>query len=212
MDAAYLSVIRDFSLLRTVSAGNQIFSEGEPASGFFVVLKGRVKVFKLSISGEERILHVIHEGGALAEAVLFSGMEKYPAFAEALTDSELLYVPRKLFLDLMKRHFDLSLSVLASLSEKLRFFNSLIEELSLKSASSRLAKYFLDTAIQLKSDQFDLDIKKNELAARLGIVPETFSRVIRKMSAQRILRLQKKHVSLLNRDKLERLSSGEPLP
>jgi len=211
IDPVYLSAIRGFSFARTAAAGDSIFREGEPALGFFVVLSGRVKVFKLSVSGEERILHIISEGGAVAEAVLFSGMARYPAFAEALEDTQLLYVPRRDFLDLMKRHFDLALSVLASLSEKLRFFNGLIEDLSLKSASSRLAKYFLDMAVQLDSDRFDLDIKKNELAARLGIVPETFSRIIRHLSKKRILRLRKKHVQLLDRPRLERLSSGEPL-
>ncbi|MFB3919155.1 hypothetical protein BU251_06250 [Candidatus Velamenicoccus archaeovorus] len=211
IDPRYLGAIRNFSIRRKFAAGETVFREGEPAAGFFVVLNGRVKVYKLSVSGEERILHVISEGGSVAEAVLVGGIERYPAFAETLTDSELLYVPKRQFLDLMRRHFDLSLSVLASLSEKLRFFNSLIEELSLKSASSRMAKYFLDTAVQRNSDQFELDIRKNELAARLGIVPETFSRIARKMSLRRILQLRKKHVRLLDRSKLERLSSGEPL-
>jgi len=210
IDPAYFGAIRNFSIRRTFRAGETVFREGEPAAGFFVVLNGRVKVYKLSVSGEERILHVISEGGSVAEAVLVGGIERYPAFAETLTDSELLYVPKRQFLDLMRRHFDLSLSVLASLSEKLRFFNSLIEELSLKSASSRMAKYFLDTAVQRNSDQFELDIRKNELAARLGIVPETFSRIARKMSVRRILQLRKKHVRILDRARLECLSSGEP--
>lgn len=211
IDPAYLDAIRNFSIRRRFAAGETVFREGELAAGFFVVLSGKVKVYKLSVSGEERILHVISEGGSVAEAVLVGGIERYPAFAETLTDSELLYVPKRQFLDLMRRHFDLSLSVLASLSEKLRFFNSLIEELSLKSASSRMAKYFLDMAVQRHSDQFELDIRKNELAARLGIVPETFSRIARKMSARRILQLRKKYVLILDRARLERLSSGEPL-
>lgn len=210
IDPVYLGAIRGFSILRAFSAGETIFHEGDRAAGFFVVLKGRIKVYKLSVSGGEKILHVISEGGSVAEAVLFSGIEMYPAFSEALEDAELLYVPRKDFLYLMKRHFDLVLSVLASLSEKLRFFNTLIEDLSLKSAPARLAKYLLDMAVSTGGDCFELDAKKNELARRLGIVPETFSRLTRRMSQQRILRVQKKQICLLNRRRLERLSSGEP--
>jgi len=210
IDPLYLGAIRNFSILHKFAAGEAVFREGEPAAGFFVVLKGKIKVYKLSVSGAEKILHIISEGGSVAEAVLFRGIERYPAFAEALEDAELLYVPSKDFLDLMKRHFDLVLSVLASLSEKLRFFNTLIEDLSLKSASARLAKYLLDMAVSAGGDCFELDTKKNDLARRLGIVPETFSRLIRRMSQQHILRVQKKQIRLLNRRKLERLSSGEP--
>jgi len=197
--------------LKSYDSRRTVFQEGERASGFFIVLRGSVKVFKLSPSGEERILHIISEGGTLAEAVLFAGLEKYPAFAQTLGPADLLFVPRRDFLDLMKRDFPLTLSILASLSEKLRFFNTLVEELSLKSADARVAKYILDAAVSSRSDSFELAIRKNELARALGIVPETLSRIFRKFAKKHILRLHKKRVQLLDRVRLERVSSGESL-
>jgi CRP-like cAMP-binding protein len=58
-----LDALMEISRIREHQRGELLFSEGEPAAGFFVVLDGKVKVYKLSPEGKERILHIIHPGG-----------------------------------------------------------------------------------------------------------------------------------------------------
>ena len=90
---------REMSELEAISAskrypkGTLIFSEEEEAKGFFVVISGKVKVYKLSPEGKEQILHIISPGQTFAEAALFDGCT-YPAFAESLAETWVLYFPR----------------------------------------------------------------------------------------------------------------------
>ncbi len=186
-----------------------VFQEGDPALGFYIVGKGRIKIYKLSVEGAEHILHLVGDGGSFAEAVVFGRLNHYPAFAEAVSDSQAVFINKKEFLSLMKSDFDLTLSVLSSMSEKLKYFNTLVEELSLKSADSRLSKYLLDLSVKNKSDSFRLDARKSELAKRLGIVPETLSRILRRLKNKRVIRIAQDKITLLDKKILFSLSCGE---
>jgi CRP-like cAMP-binding protein len=209
LDAANLPKIERIAQMRFFSRGEVIFEEGASASGFYIVTRGQVKVYKLSPGGDERIIHIIGEGATFAEAVAFGDHSRYPAFAEAITDTEALFIPKKDFLFLIRSEFSLTLAVLGSMSEKLRYFNALIEELSLKSADARVAKYLLDLGQKARSDRFGLDVKKVELARRLGIAPETLSRIFARLKKQRILLVSREQIKLLRRDTLQALSSGK---
>jgi CRP-like cAMP-binding protein len=208
LDAASLPKIERIAQMRSFSKNEMIVEEGAKASGFYIVVRGQVKVFKLSESGAEHILHIIGEGGSFAEAVVFDEESLYPAFAEALTQVQALAIPKNDFLSLLRSDFALTLAVLRSMSEKLRYFNALIEELSLKSADARLAKYLLDLGRRAKSDVFSLDVKKVELARRLGIVPETLSRIFGRLKKQRVLSLSRHQIHLLRKDSLLDMASG----
>lgn len=201
--------ISSLARFRDFRRNDQIFQEGDDALGFFIVAKGKVKVYKLSVSGAEHILHIVQEGGSIAEAVVFGNMTRYPAFAEALAETEVLFIPKKDFLSLMRSDFSLTLSVLGSMSEKLRYFNALIEELSLKGADARIAKYLLNLSFKKKSGSFSLDVKKVELAKRLGIAPETLSRNFKKLAKKHILRVSRDHITLLDKIALQDISGGE---
>ncbi len=87
-----VSIIRE----QRFSRGRILFEEGAEALGFYVVASGKVKVYKLSSDGKERVLHVVHPGGSFADAAIFAD-GCYPAFAETLSDSVLLFFPKKTF-------------------------------------------------------------------------------------------------------------------
>ena len=89
-----LRKIRAIASLRQVRKKEILFSEGEEARGFYVILSGKVKLYKISPEGKEQILHVVGAPDTFAEAALF--LEgSYPAFAEVLSDSQLLFFPEK---------------------------------------------------------------------------------------------------------------------
>src|SRR4030065_604931 len=143
-----LKRIRGIALLKQVGKKKVLFSDGEEAKGFYVVLSGKVKLYKISPEGKEQILHVVSSPDAFAEAALF--LEgTYPAFAEALSDSQLLFFEKRNFIQLIKKNPQLSINMIVSLSEYLKRFASLIEELSLKEVSSRIAKYLIDLSLKL---------------------------------------------------------------
>jgi CRP/FNR family transcriptional regulator len=207
-----LKKIRAIALLKKVKRKGIIFSEGEEAKGFYVTLSGKVKIYKVSPDGKEQILHVINAPDSFAEAALFlEGI--YPAFAEALSDSQLLFIPKKDFVHLIEKNPKLSLNMIASLSHFLRRFASLIEELSFKEVSSRIAKYLIDLSSKLSKEEKDsreveLDLSKTQLASKLGTISETLSRTLSKMKAKGIIDVKKNRILILDRKALEELSSG----
>jgi CRP-like cAMP-binding protein len=103
--------------------GQIIFSEGDEGTGFYVVITGRVKVFKLSFEGKEQTLHLFGPGEPFAEVAVFTG-QRFPANAEALEESRVFFFPRDSFVDLIKRNTSIALSMLAVLSLRLRRFHS----------------------------------------------------------------------------------------
>ena len=152
-----------------------IFSEGDPASGFYIVAEGKVKVYKLSAQGKEYIMNVFSSGQTIAEVTVFSGKD-YPAYAQAITNGILLFLPKPQLLDILREYPEIALRMLAALSQRQRRFAEMIEDLSLRDVSCRLAKYLLNLASEKKSNTFSLDMQKSELALKLATIPETLSR------------------------------------
>ncbi|MGA2516299.1 MAG: Crp/Fnr family transcriptional regulator [Thermodesulfobacteriota bacterium] len=207
-----LKKIKAVASLRRVGKKQILFSDGEEARGFYVILSGKVKLFKISPEGKEQILHVVSPPEAFAEAALF--LEgNYPAFAETLTDSQLLFFPKRDFIHLIERNPQLSINMIVSLSHFLRKFASLIEELSLKEVSSRVAKYLIDLSLKSAKEgrnprEVDLDLSKSQLASKLGTISETLSRSLAKMKAKKIIEVKKNRILILNREALEAVASG----
>ena len=111
--------------------GEIIFSEGDEGDGFYLVIDGRIKVFKLSADGKEHILHVFAAGQPFGEVPVFAG-EQFPANAAAIADTRAMFFPRSAFLTLIGKNPLLAMKMLSDLSHKLRQFSSQIENLSLK--------------------------------------------------------------------------------
>ena len=163
--------------------GQTIFWAGDEGTGFYLVRSGRVKIFRSSFSGKEHILHVFGFGEAFGEVAVFAG-DNFPASAVTLEPSELLFFPRKEFLKLLAQEPELALQMLALLSNRLRSFVNKVEELSLKEVPARLAGHFLLLAAAGNTNTFQLDLSKTELSKYLGTIPETLSRVLKKMEEQ----------------------------
>jgi CRP-like cAMP-binding protein len=204
--------IRAIASLKEIRKKGILFAEGEEARGFYVILSGKVKVYKVSPDGKEQILHVVSAPDSFAEAALF--LEgSYPAFAEALSDSQLLFFRKRDFIQLIEKNPQLSINMIVSLSQFLKRFALLIEDLSLKEVSSRISKYLLDLSLKLSkegksSQEVELDLSKTQVALKLGTISETFSRTLAKMKAKGIIDVKKNKILILNREALEELAAG----
>lgn len=204
--------IRAIGTVRKVVKKEIIFSDGEKARGFYIILSGKVKLYKISPEGKEQILHIVSAPDAFAEAALF--LEgSYPAFAEALEDSHLFFIPGREFVQLIEKNPRLSINMIVSLSQFLKKFTVLIEELSLKEVSSRVAKYLLDLSLKAEREgknpmEIELDVRKGQLASKLGTISETLSRTLKKLMSKGIIEVRKHRVKILNRRSLEDLASG----
>lgn len=199
--------------------GSLLFSDGDPARGFFIVVEGRIKIVKQGPDGREYILQLFGPGEHFAEVPAFDG-QAYPATAIALEDSEVLLFPRNALRDRLAHQPELALNVLAIFASRLRSFANTIEDLSLKEVSARLAAYLRDRAADhpTQADPTDrpisipLALPKGQLAAYLGTSPETLSRLLGRLERHGILHLQGNTIRLRDRDRLEALAAGQKLP
>ena len=192
---------------RLYKKGQMIFSEGDEGTGFYAIISGRVKIFKLSLEGKEQILHMMGPGDIFGEVPVFTG-QGYPAYAEAHAQSILLYFPRNAFIELVRQDPSLSLNMLAVLSWRLRKFAALIEDLSLKAVPGRLAAYLLYLSKSSPGkDELTLDISKAQLASILGTIPETLSRILGKMSRQGLIKSAGSRMRILDRTTLEKIAT-----
>ena len=201
-----MAAIRKIAVDKKFPRGQSIFSEGDESSGFFVIAEGRVKVYKVSIDGKEQILHIFGPGQSFGEVSVFTG-QKFPAYAEAITQVRVLFFPRRAFVDLIAGNPSLALNLLAVMSVKLHQFTVQIENLSLKEVPARLASYLVYLADEQENvDTVTLNISKGLLASILGTIPETLSRIFAKLSTQDLIRVDGRQIRLLNRERLEKLA------
>lgn len=193
------------AIVRKVKRGELIFSEGQEATGFYVSVRGRIKIFKVSPEGKEQILHIMGFQEPFGEVPVFSGTS-FPASAQAIEEGVLVFFPRVAFVDLVRGDPSLAMNMLAVLSRRLRQFANLIEELSLKEVPGRLASYLIYLSEKSKGvDTIELDIPKTLLAHFLGTIPETVSRTLARMSADGLIRMKGRKITLLDRRRLEEL-------
>jgi CRP/FNR family transcriptional regulator, dissimilatory nitrate respiration regulator len=206
LDDAHLLEVISRARRKRLDGNQTLFLEGDRAQGLYMVIQGRVKVFKMSPKGREQTLMIMGPGEPVGEVAVLSG-EAYPASAETLEPSETLYIPREAFLDLVTREPEVAMRLLSALSARLRSFASLIEDLSLRDVSERLAAYLLSLATEGSPEQtIDLKVSKTQLSATVGTVPETLSRAFQQLSRAGAAETSGRRVHIKDRAILERLA------
>ncbi len=194
--------------IRDTAKGEVIFLEGDEALGFYILLRGSVRVYKASPEGREYTLHRIKPGQVFAEAAVFEG-NRYPANCAALLDSTVAFFPKTDFIRLIGGNPQMSLKMIASMAAFLRDFNQTIEMLSLKEVSARLATWLLGAAEHSRSNQITLSMKKGDLADILGTVNETLSRNLRKLINLGVLKVDGRTIIIADLARLEAVAAGE---
>ena len=201
-----LKEIKNIAVDKHYKKGDFIFYEGDDGNGFYVVVEGTIKIFKVSSEGKEQILHIFGPGEPFGEVPVFSG-QSFPANSEAIAKSHLLFFPRSAIVDLITANPSLALNMLAVLSMRLRQFTVQIENLSLKEVPSRLAAYLIYLAEeQGTEDSVSLNISKGQLASLLGTIPETLSRIFSRMNRQDLIEVKDRTILLLDLNRLEELA------
>jgi len=201
-----LKEIRHIAIDKFYDKGKTVFLEGDDCKGFYIVADGRVKIYKVSFEGKEHIFHIYGPGNPFGEVPVFSGM-KFPASAQTLLKSHLLFFPKAAFVDLISNNPSLSLNMLGVLSMRLRRFTVQIENLSLKEVPGRLASYLIYLAEEQQTeDLVSLTVSKGQLASLLGTIPETLSRIFTKMNNQNLIEVSGADIRILDHSGLEGLA------
>ena len=185
LSSTELKLLTKISKTKWYRKNQIVFLEGEAFSGFYVVLSGLIKVYKLNRTGEEIVLNRLKPFRSFAESSLFSGSRFYSACAQAMEDSSLMFFPSKEFAALLGRNAALAIRISEGFAVRLMELNQRFDLLA-DGVEGRIARYLLNE-IQLNDTMkqpepvFTLSIPKKDLAEHLGIAGETLSRAFRKL-------------------------------
>ena len=185
--------------LRLYQKGEVIFNPGNKAEHFFILKSGKIKVFKTA-RGKEQIIRIFDVPALFGEAASFTG-KNFPAWAEALEESEVLTIPRQRFMELLREDPEIGMNLLSVMAQRLLHLTNVIESLSLKNALSKVANYILRKYEETGEEEvpFSTSIASMEL----GLTKETVSRMVGKLKELGIIEKTRNSVKIKNANALK---------
>jgi CRP-like cAMP-binding protein len=207
LPASDIAAIASFIVPKHLAKGEYLFREGDRSEGFYIVQKGAINVHRVSAGGKEQVIHVFYPIESFAEATLATE-GGYPADARAIEPSTVLLVPKRDFVDLLRKRPELALRMLGSMSQHLRVIVGLLDDLTLKNMETRLANWILKRCprpLPADSAIVQLDRTKRVLAAEMGITSETLSRTLAKFRDQKLLRVKGNTITVTKPRELQKL-------
>lgn len=200
-DAAMQAICASANLKR-LSAGASLFHQGDRAERFYFLFSGQVKLHRVVCDGQEKLVEVIRAGESFAEALLFTGTPHYPVSATALKATLIASLHGPQYRRLLEEHPSICLDILATLSIRLHQRMNEIDTLTLANASHRVMR-FLAQAQEEGHAVVQLDVPKRLIASKLGIQPETFSRILHRLIDTGVIRVQRRRIEILDSRGLE---------
>ncbi len=181
-DDEYLEAVAHASAL-TLEPGQILFSQGDQAEAFFWVAEGVVRLFRASPQGDEKVIDLIGANRFFAEAVLFMG-SRYPVNASAQSQTRLIAFDGRSFREWLARDANRCFRLLAAMSARMHKLVNEIDRLTLMKGADRLLQYLLDHSDpdETGRHKVELEAPKQVIASRIGVKPETFSRLLHKLT------------------------------
>jgi CRP/FNR family transcriptional regulator len=211
LDAATLEALAQIAVLRQYDAGQTIYLEGEPATAMFVLQSGWVKAARLSRAGREQALRFVRPVDIFGDVAILTGTA-YPATVLALEDVQAWAIEGTAFLDSVARHPSLALAMNRHLAQRILYFTSLVEDLSLRSVEARLALTLLKNT-EAQDGQIVVPRREwttfDEMATRLGTVREVLSRALHALEQEGLLRVERRQIVVLDPEALARRGEAE---
>ena len=197
----------DMAVRRRYQKGELIFREGDEPPGMFIVGTGLVRVYKLAPTGKEHALHIAAPGGTFLEAAVM-GHFACPAFAEATEPADCLLLRTGPFRDALGQDHQLCLQLLAGMSQRVHHLVQLLEDIVLRDALGRAARYLLDLP-RHPAATVHLPSLKKHLASHLNLTSETLSRTLRRLTDLELIALSEgQAVRILNEERLRNAAEG----
>ncbi|MGH8383199.1 Crp/Fnr family transcriptional regulator [Pseudomonas sp.] len=184
------------AMQRRLSCHDTLMHQRDPAKRFFLLVSGQIKLYRITAQGQENLVEIIHPGQSFAEALLFSQTRYYPVSATALKDSVVISIEGNHYRNALEDQPQVCLSILASMSITLHQRLKDIDTLTLASASQRVVNFLLQER-NPQDDRVLLQVPKRLIASKLGIQPETFSRILHRLVENGLIAMERRDIRIL---------------
>lgn len=173
----------DAGSITTLARNQQLFAQGEPARLLFLILEGQIKLTRLAQDGNEAVVHVFGPGETFAEAAMFMG-GRYPVTATAVTKARTIGISNARLKASVLEKPEIAFAMMASMAQHLKALLAQIEQMKLLTTKQRVIRFLIDhSGAASGAATFDLPQDKALIANRLGMKPETFSRMLSQLAA-----------------------------
>jgi len=199
----------DTSLFRQLSAaarvqrverGQVLFEQGDQCNGVHVVVSGQLKLAFCSLQGVEKVVGIATAGEGVGEACISIG-KNYPVYGEALSETDLIFLPKNVLSDCLEGDQDFSYRLLVRIAEKFHGLLLDIESTCLQSGAERIVAFLL-RQLEDRGDVMEgaavieLSVPKSVIASRLSLTQEHFSRLLRQLSEHGMIEVEGRHIHI----------------
>ncbi|MEJ1161747.1 Crp/Fnr family transcriptional regulator [Prosthecomicrobium sp. N25] len=197
---------------RRVRQGETILVEGEPCAGLHLVVAGRVKIYKVSPDGREQVLRILGTGQTFNDVPVFDGGPS-PGNAAALEDGIVGLIPKATMLRLVHDHPAVAQAVIVNLAARLRAMTLLVEDVSLRGVTARVASLLLKCSRGESALAEDAGIgcgrlTQQDVAAMTGSVREVVQRSLKILERDGAIAMARGSVRVLAPAILETWAGG----
>ncbi len=204
LDAEAFEKITRLMVERRVDRDEILWLDGDPGKKLYFIASGLIKLFKTSAAGKEQIIKVVGPGESLGESALFDNNGNSVS-AQAMIPSVIFGLDKSKLGILFAEHPQLALNISRVLARQAHDYLSLVEDLSFKPVTSRLARVLLahngeDTARPLRLTQ-------QEMAAMTGSVREVIGRTLKSLAGEGVIRLERQRIVITDRQALRKIST-----
>jgi CRP/FNR family cyclic AMP-dependent transcriptional regulator len=204
-----LEAIRQLVFERSADRGELILMEDEPTQTVYFVVTGVVKAFKTSAEGKEQILCILRPGDSFNDVSVFDGGPN-PVSAIAMSRVRLYGISKADMETLLREHPGIALNIIKVLAGKVRHFVSLVEDLSFRHVTGRVAKLLLEYATngseEGKGKSPRPRLTQQDMAAMVGTAREVVGRSLKALEEEGAIKMERHRIAIVNREVLEERS------
>jgi len=213
VDEVLLEQVHSATRLVRLDAKQHLFHQNQPANHFYLLHSGRIKLYRVSPDGDEKVIEIIAPGDSFAEAVMFMREHAYPVHAMALVSSDVIAIPNRPVLEVLETSTEACFQLMRGLSTRLREKVAEIGALALQNAGLRLVNYIMQLVpVGATTPQLvELPAAKQVVAARLSIQPETLSRLLSQLESNGVITVSGRQLHVLDVERLRNIALGAPI-
>jgi CRP/FNR family transcriptional regulator, dissimilatory nitrate respiration regulator len=185
-----------------------IMRQDDPATAFFIVIDGWVKLYRTTLSGNDTVIEMMTKGHSFAEAVAFTG-NRYLATAEAVSETRVARIPADHIVRCIRQSPDIALGMIASISQHMHHLVQNVEQLKAQSGVQRVAEFLASlSSAEQGNCAVALPYDKLLIAGQLGLTPESLSRAFARLRSIGVV-VDSSHVTLKDVAKLRQLANDD---
>jgi CRP-like cAMP-binding protein len=190
--------------------GDVLFRQGEPSTGLFAVVYGRLALHHRGEDDRERLTNVVGPGRTFAEPVMFLDKPWFVT-ASALADALVVHVPRQAVFDELKRDERFGARMIAALAQRVEALARELQDVALGSGARRFVGWLLRQPMQPAAEGaiVVLPAAKRVIATRLKLSAEHLSRVLRELSAEKLVSVRGREIVVPDVERLRAWQRGD---